>query len=113
MAQLTLYLKEESGPFEAGLYCAYIAATHVQVDEKVLIILLSTNDQSTGFSPFCILLGHQARLPVGLAYGTAPMEEMTTQEYVRNLWQTVEKAYSTVRNHTGALEGQKELYDRR
>ena len=39
------------------------------------------------------------------------MDEMTTQEYVRNLRQTLEKAYSTVRNHTGAAL--KELYDRR
>ena len=60
------------------------------------------------------MFGCQARLPVDLAYGTAPMEEMTTQEYVRNLRQTLEKAYLTVRNHTGAaLERQKELYDRR
>ena len=61
--------------------------------------------QSTGFSPFFQLFGRQARLPVDL------MEEMTTKEYVRNLRQTLEKAYS---NHTGAaLERQKELHDRR
>ena len=61
------------------------------------------------------MFGRQAKLPVDLAYGTAPMEEMTTQVNVRNLQQTcLEKTYLTVRNHRdAALEQQKELYDRR
>ena len=85
-------------------------------DKKLRLMCMAFNTsvhQSTGFSPFFLLFGRQARLPVDLAYGSAPMEEMTTQEYVRNLQQT-EKAYSTVRNHAGAaLEQQKELYDRK
>eukprot|EP00731_Ephydatia_muelleri_P007396 Em0003g1644a len=77
-------------------------------DKKLRLMCMAYNTsvhQSTGFSPFFQLFGRQARLPVDL------MEEMTTKEYVRNLRQTLEKAYS---NHTGAaLERQKELHDRR
>ena len=77
-------------------------------DKKLRLVCMAYNTsvhQSTGFSPFFQLFGRQARLPVDL------MEEMTTKEYVRNLRQTLEKAYS---NHTGAaLERQKELHDRR
>ena len=54
---------------------------------------------STGFSPFFMMFGRQAKIPLDLVYGSTPTEEVTYPEHVRRIKSTLEEAYSRVREH--------------
>ena len=63
---------------------------------------------TTGFSPFSLMFGRQAHMPVDIALGTA----CTVPEYVANLRTSLDAAYTRVRNQMGHhLEQQKIRYD--
>ena len=55
---------------------------------------------STGFSPFFMMFGRQAKIPLDLVYGSTPTEEATYPEHVRRIKSTLEEAYSRVREST-------------
>ena len=69
---------------------------------------------TTGFTPFYLMFGRQAKLPVELMYGTPETETMPPSQYAMTLKTSLGEAYARVRERTARqLERQKELYNRR
>ena len=69
---------------------------------------------TTGFTPFYLMFGWQAKLPVELMYGAPETEAMSPSQYAKTLKASLGEAYTRVRKRTTRqLERQKELYNRR
>ena len=67
---------------------------------------------STGFSPFFLMFGREAKLPVDLMYGSNPVDERTPSEYVQQLKTSLHDAYALVREHCKSEhKRQKAIYD--
>ena len=69
---------------------------------------------TTGFMPFYLMFGRQAKLPVELMYGAPETETMPPSQYAMTLKASLGEAYAKVRERTARqLERQKELYNQR
>ena len=69
---------------------------------------------TTGFTPFYLMFGWQAKLPVELMYGAPETETMPPSQYAMTLKASLGEAYARVRERTAQqLERQKELYNQR
>ena len=71
---------------------------------------------STGFSPFYLMFGRQARLPIDLIYGTDPqvVENQSVGEYAASLKSRVSAAFDLVRRNVSQHHVyQKKLYDQK
>ena len=68
---------------------------------------------TTGFTPFSLMFGRQARMPLDIVLGAAPSPSATTApEYVADLQSSLTTAYEHVRNRMGQqLQQQKTHYD--
>jgi len=67
---------------------------------------------TTGFTPFFLMYGRQARLPVDIMYGSPEPDESTSTEYASNLKNTLQHTYEIVCTKMQTeLRREKEFYD--
>ena len=79
---------------------------------KVCMAYNSSVHSSTGFSPFFLMFGREAKLPVDLMYGSNPTEAKPVSDYALQLKMSLQSAYSLVREQCKAEHRrQKALYD--
>ena len=81
---------------------------------KVCFAYNTSIQSTTGYTPFFLLFGRQARIPADIMYPTHQLESTTHGEFTTTLKATLEKAYELVRHKTGMKHArQREFYDRR
>ena len=81
---------------------------------KVCMAYNTSIHSSTGYSPFYLMFGREARLPLDTAYGTKSFPSETVESYASHMRTSLTDAYSDVRHHLEVShQRQKEIYDRR
>jgi len=79
---------------------------------KVCFAYNTSTHISTGYTPFYMNYGREAKIPADIIYGTPVEQPQTHSQYASNLRQSLEKAYSQARNEMNtAAQRQKSLYD--
>ena len=69
---------------------------------------------TTGYSPFFLMFGRQATIPVDLMYNLNQGQEKELPDYVRQLREGLKEAYALVRNRCESEhQRQKAIYDRK
>ncbi len=83
---------------------------------RATCMVYNTSEQSTsGFTPFFLMFGKEARTPIDIMFGRPPENEgLTHSEYAIQLRDKLESSYDTVRQHRQrALQRQKDHYDKK
>ena len=81
---------------------------------KVCLAYNTSVQSTTGYTPFYLMFGRQARLPVDIMYGLPKQEETNCSSYAARVRDALYKAYDRVRSRmSGQLQRQKELYDKK
>lgn len=74
----------------------------------------ATRHDSTGYSPFFLMLGRHPRLPIDIVMGISPEEDKTETDYVRSLREKMQYAFDIATKNADKSAGHHKLnYDRR
>ena len=80
---------------------------------KVCIAYNTSIHATTGYSPFFLMYGREARLPVDMVYGTQPPVLSTVDNYAQKSRKLLEESFDRVRVHLAVgHQKQKQIYDR-
>ena len=81
---------------------------------KVCMAYNTSVQASTGYTPFFLMFGRQARIPVDVIYGTPNNTTQSPNEYAATLGKQMSQAFALARKHSEAKHvRQKEIYDRK
>ena len=64
---------------------------------KVCMAYNTSVQASTGYTPFFLMFGRQARMPIDLMYGSGRKREVPTTQYATTMKKALEEAYRSVR----------------
>jgi len=100
-----------------NMLAKYVSDHQRDWDEHLPLMMMayrSSVHASTQYTPFCLLFGHEVRLPVDVMFGRQPNHKPEVSDYVRNLRGTLEEVHEHAREHLRAAQKrQKDHYDQR
>ena len=81
---------------------------------KVCLAYNTSVHPTTGYTPFFLMFGRQARLPIDVMYGLPVEEESSVSQYAAKVQEELRNAFEVVQKRMpGKLKREKELYDRK
>ena len=86
-------------------------------EDHVQAVCLAYNTSvqpTTGYTPFYLMFGRQARVPIDIMFGYSPVVTSSPSFYATNLKQSLTTAYDQVRHKMDAtFQRQKQFYDQK
>ena len=86
-------------------------------EDHVQAVCLAYNTSvqpTTGYTPFYLMFGRQARVPIDIMFGDSPVVTSSPSVYATKLQQSLTTAYDQVRNKMDAtFQRQKQFYDQK
>ena len=101
----------------ADMLATALEGHHFDWDKQLKMACFAYNTSvhaTTGYTPFYLMHGYEARLPVDVVYGSAPQKSTSSHDYVADMHQRITTAFEKVRERTGQEQlRQKQYYDQK